>query len=95
MKKSAIFVNTSRGGLVNQNDLFDALQSGEIAGAGLDVTSPEPLPTDSPLLTLDNCLILPHIGSATDKARSAMSSLTARNILSVFDNTEMPSRLQV
>lgn len=95
MKKSAIFVNTSRGGLVNQNDLFDALKSGEIAGAGLDVTSPEPLPTDSPLLTLDNCLILPHIGSATDKARSAMSSLTARNILSVFDNTEMPSRLQV
>ena len=95
MKKSAIFINTSRGGLVNQNDLYDALKSGEIAAAGLDVTTPEPLPTDSPLLTLDNCIVLPHIGSATDKARSAMSELTARNILAVFENKEMPSRLQI
>jgi glyoxylate/hydroxypyruvate reductase len=60
MKKSAIFVNTSRGGLVNQNDLFDALQSGEIAGAGLDVTSPEPLPTDSPWPIFSFYGMLPH-----------------------------------
>lgn len=95
MKTSAIFVNTSRGGLVNQDDLYNALKSGKIAGAGLDVTNPEPLPTDSPLLTLSNCLVLPHIGSATEKARSAMSELTARNIIAVFDNKEMPSRLNI
>ncbi|XP_052079763.1 glyoxylate reductase/hydroxypyruvate reductase-like [Mytilus californianus] len=95
MKTSAIFVNTSRGGLVNQDDLYNALKSGKIAGAGLDVTTPEPLPTDSPLLTLNNCLVLPHIGSATEKARSAMSELTARNIIAVFENKEMPSRLNI
>ena len=78
MKSSAIFVNMSRGGLVNQKDLYDALVSNQIAAAGLDVTSPEPLPTDSPLLTLTNCVVLPHIGSTTEKARGAMSALTGR-----------------
>lgn len=95
MKNTSIFVNTSRGGLVNQDDLYEALVKGEIAAAGLDVTTPEPLPTDSPLLTLKNCLVLPHIGSATDKARSAMSELTARNIIAVFENEEMPSGLKI
>jgi len=95
MKKNAIFINTSRGGLVNQTDLYQALKTGEILAAGLDVTSPEPLPTDSPLLTLDNCVILPHIGSATEKARAAMSELTARNILAVLQGKEMPCKVPI
>lgn len=94
MKSNAIFVNTSRGGLVNQTDLYQALVNHQIAAAGLDVTSPEPLPTDSPLLTLKNCVILPHIGSATEMARGAMSALTGRNILSFLRGEEMPCRIK-
>lgn len=86
MKKSAIFVNTSRGGVVNQDDLYEALKSGEIGGAGLDVTVPEPLPTDSPLLDLPNCIVLPHIASATEDTRNNMSKLTASNILAGLRN---------
>ena len=93
MKNTAIFVNTSRGGLVNQDDLFTALKTNQIGGAGLDVTSPEPLPTDSPLLKLDNCIILPHIASATHKARSAMSELTGRNILACLNGQKMPAQV--
>lgn len=81
MKKSAIFINTSRGGVVHQGDLYDALASGQIAGAGLDVTVPEPLPTDHPLFTLKNCVILPHIASASYSTRNEMSSLAANNLL--------------
>ena len=93
MKKSAIFVNTSRGGVVQQDDLYEALKSGEIRAAGLDVTVPEPLPTDHPLLSLKNCVVLPHIGSATDDTRSAMSELTARNILAVLNGQPMPAQV--
>ncbi|KAL5005920.1 hypothetical protein ScPMuIL_017078 [Solemya velum] len=95
MKKTAIFINTSRGGLVVQEDLYDALKSGEILAAGLDVTTPEPLPTDSPLLGLENCVVIPHIGSANMKTRCAMSELTARNILAVFNGVPMPCPLLV
>ena len=94
MKSSAIFVNTSRGGLVNQQDLYDALVSNQIAAAGLDVTSPEPLPTDSPLLTLTNCVVLPLIGSATEEARGAMSALTGKNILSFLQGNKMPCQIK-
>ena len=62
MKRSAVFINTWRGGVVQQDDLYKALTSGVIGAAGLDVTSLEPLPLNSPLLMLDNCLVLPHIG---------------------------------
>ena len=95
MKRTAIFINTSRGGIVNQPDLYEALKTGVIAAAGLDVTTPEPLPVNDPLLTLDNCVILPHIGSATVETRTAMSVLTARNILSALCNKQMPSELHV
>ena len=81
MKTSAIFINITRGALVDQDDLYMALTEGEIHAAGLDVTTPEPIPRDSPLLTLDNCTILPHLGSASVTARTAMADLTARNIL--------------
>ncbi|KAK7097405.1 hypothetical protein V1264_004391 [Littorina saxatilis] len=95
MKKTAVFINTSRGAVVQQDDLYKALVDGEIGAAGLDVTTPEPLPTDSPLLKLDNCVVLPHIGSATHTSRSAMSELTARNILAALNNQPMPSELKI
>lgn len=94
MKRSAVFVNTSRGALVNQDDLIYALQNNIIWGAGLDVTTPEPLPLDSPLFKLKNCVVLPHIGSATIGARNTMSELTAQNILAALNNTEMPAELK-
>ncbi|XP_028263349.1 glyoxylate reductase/hydroxypyruvate reductase [Parambassis ranga] len=81
MKNTSIFINTSRGGVVNQEDLYEALSTGQIAGAGLDVTVPEPLPTSHPLFTLKNCVILPHIASASYSTRNAMSSLAANNLL--------------
>jgi len=95
MKRTSIFINTSRGGVVNQPDLYDALKSGVIAAAGLDVTTPEPLPVDDPLLTLDNCVVLPHIGSATVETRTAMSRLTARNILAALSDKPMPCQLRI
>ncbi|KAK2919006.1 hypothetical protein Q8A73_003377 [Channa argus] len=81
MKNTSIFINTSRGGVVNQEDLYDALVTGQIAAAGLDVTVPEPLPTNHPLFTLKNCVILPHIASATYTTRNNMSALAANNLL--------------
>ncbi|XP_018551278.1 glyoxylate reductase/hydroxypyruvate reductase b [Lates calcarifer] len=81
MKNTSIFINTSRGGVVNQEDLYEALSTGQIAGAGLDVTVPEPLPTNHPLFTLKNCVILPHIASASYSTRNAMSALAANNLL--------------
>ena len=94
MKKTAIFINSSRGGLVNQEDLYDALVSEEILAAGLDVTTPEPLPTDHPLLKLNNCVVIPHIGSATMSARNAMSELCARNIIEALSGREMIAKVQ-
>ncbi|KAG8014819.1 Glyoxylate reductase/hydroxypyruvate reductase [Nibea albiflora] len=81
MKNTSIFINTSRGGVVNQEDLYEALSTGQIAGAGLDVTVPEPLPTSHPLFTLKNCVILPHIASASYTTRNAMSAMAANNLL--------------
>uniref|UniRef100_A0A8C2JL49 Glyoxylate reductase/hydroxypyruvate reductase n=1 Tax=Cyprinus carpio TaxID=7962 RepID=A0A8C2JL49_CYPCA len=95
MKKTSVFINTSRGAVVNQEDLFGALSSGQIAAAGLDVTTPEPLPTDHPLLTLKNCVVLPHIGSATYSTRGVMSELTANNLLAGLTGSEMPSELKL
>ncbi len=92
MKPNAILVNTARGPVVDQDALVAALQNGTIWAAGLDVTSPEPLPMDHPLHQLPNCVILPHIGSATITARDAMSSLAARNLIAVL-NGEMPPHI--
>ncbi|KAM3612010.1 uncharacterized protein V6R79_000939 [Siganus canaliculatus] len=93
MKNSAVFINTSRGAVVNQEDLYEALTSGQIAAAGLDVTTPEPLPTNHPLLALKNCVVLPHIGSATYSTRGIMAALSAQNLLGGLQGTEMPSEL--
>lgn len=91
MKNNAIFINTSRGVLVNQEDLYDALKSGTILAAGLDVTSPEPLPREHPLHTLKNCVITPHIGSATVYARNAMAELAAKNLIAGLKRKRLPS----
>ena len=81
MKKSAILINTTRGPVVDQDALYEALKSGEIAGAALDVTVPEPIPSDHPLLTLDNCLIMPHVASATGDTRMKMAMMSVENVL--------------
>jgi len=81
MKKTAILINTTRGPVVNQADLYEALKSGEIAGAALDVTVPEPIPSDHPLLTLENCMIMPHVASATGDTRLKMAMMSVENVL--------------
>jgi len=95
MKKSAIFINTSRGGLVNQDDLYEALKEGVISAAGLDVTTPEPLPTAHKLFTLPNCVVLPHIGSATLGTRTEMAMMAARNLVAGVTGKEVPFKVQV
>jgi glyoxylate reductase len=81
MKPTAVFVNTARGPLHNQRDLASALASGKIFAAGLDVTDPEPILLDDPLLALPNCVIAPHIASATVKSRNGMAEIAADNLL--------------
>ncbi|XP_037954440.1 glyoxylate reductase/hydroxypyruvate reductase [Teleopsis dalmanni] len=95
MKKNAIFINTARGGVVEQSALREALQEQRILGAGLDVTTPEPLPLDDPLLTLNNAVILPHIGSADVNTRIEMSRITACNILAAFSGDKMIAEVQI
>eukprot|EP01029_Cantina_marsupialis_P027702 TRINITY_DN773208_c0_g1_i1.p1 TRINITY_DN773208_c0_g1~~TRINITY_DN773208_c0_g1_i1.p1 ORF type:complete len:338 (-),score=95.92 TRINITY_DN773208_c0_g1_i1:143-1117(-) len=91
MKENAVFINTSRGGVVNQDALYDALSSGKIAAAGLDVTSPEPLPHDHKLFTLDNCVIMPHIGSASTATRKGMIKMAVDNLLAGIDGERTPN----
>lgn len=81
MKPNAILVNTSRGAVVDQTALYEALSKEQIRAAALDVTDPEPLPLDDPLLSLDNCLITPHIASASHHTRTQMAEVAAQNLL--------------
>ena len=81
MKSTAILVNTARGPVVDSKALYQALKQGSIAAAGLDVTDPEPIPDDDLLLSLDNVVITPHIGSSSTGSRQAMGMLAARNLL--------------
>ncbi len=81
MKPNAVLVNTARGGVLDQNALYNALKSNKIFAAALDVTDPEPLPLDCPLLELENCIIVPHLGSASKKTRDMMSLLAAQNLI--------------
>ncbi len=80
MKPSAVLVNAARGQVVDTDALLQALEDGQIRAAGLDVTDPEPLPPDHPLYQLDNCLITPHIGSATFGTRQKMADIALRNL---------------
>lgn len=95
MKESAVFINTSRGGTVDQDALYEALTTGSIAAAGIDVTTPEPLPTDHPLFQLQNCVITPHIASASLQTRTTMAVLAAENLICGLEGRKMPARYQM
>lgn len=90
MKKTSILINTARGPMVNEKDLIQAIQEGQIWGAGLDVTDPEPMKADNPLLCMENVAVTPHIGSATIEARNAMSALCAKNIIAGLKGEKLP-----
>jgi phosphoglycerate dehydrogenase-like enzyme len=90
MKPSAILINTARGPIVDQLALAEALASGEIGAAALDVTDPEPLPPDDPLWQAPNLLIVPHVGSATRAAREQMAQLAVDNLLAALAGEPMP-----
>jgi glyoxylate reductase len=91
MKKTAVLVNTSRGPVVDSMALADALKSGVIAAAALDVTDPEPIPVDHPLVGLDNCLIVPHIASASRATRGKMAAMAAANLLAGLRGERLPT----
>jgi glyoxylate reductase len=93
MKPTAILVNTARGPIIDQDALASALQEGRLGAAALDVTDPEPLPADHPLLTAPNLLVVPHIGSATRSARAAMADRAVDNLLAALDDRPMPYRV--
>lgn len=93
MKSSAIFINTARGGLHDEEDLREALVNGQIWGVGLDVTNPEPMAKDNPLLNMQRVCILPHIGSATLETRVKMAQMASENIVAVAKGKQMPQVL--
>lgn len=91
MKPTSVLVNVARGPIVDQEALYDALKENKIFAAGLDVTTPEPLPADHPLLTLPNCVIIPHLGSATVRTCNDMATVAAINILAGLAGEPMHS----
>lgn len=91
MKPNAVLVNTARGPIVDPDALYESLKEKRIFGAGLDVTEPEPLPLDSPLLTLDNIVITPHIASAGRMTRDKMSWMAARNLIAGLKGEPLPN----
>lgn len=91
MKPTSIFINTARGGIHNESDLLDALRDGTLWGAGLDVTNPEPMASDNPLLGMENVAVLPHIGSATMEARDRMAEMVAKNIIAFVRGEPIPN----
>ena len=93
MKPNAILINTSRGPVVDSDALLSALQSGQISGAALDVTEPEPLPADSPLVQQENCLVVPHIASASRVTRGKMADIAARNLIAGLKGEPLPAGL--
>lgn len=90
MRPAAILINTARGPVVDTDALVRALREGWIAGAGLDVTDPEPLPPDHPLLTTGRALVTPHIGSASRRTRELMASMAVDNLLAALRGEPMP-----
>ena len=93
MKPTAVLVNTSRGPVVDQVALADALRNGVIWAAGLDVTDPEPIPMDDPLVGLDNCLIVPHIASASRATRGKMAAMAAANLIAGVRGESLPTQV--
>jgi glyoxylate reductase len=90
MKKTAILVNTARGPIVDPKALYNALHTHQIAYAALDVTEPEPIPLNDPLLTLDNILIVPHIASASIATRTKMATIAVDNLLAGLKGERPP-----
>ncbi len=90
MKPTAILINAARGRVVDTEALLEALTSGQILAAGLDVSDPEPLPKDHPLVSLPNCTIAPHIASATVQTRDKMSTMAATNLVTFFRGERPP-----
>lgn len=90
MKPSAILINTARGAVVDPDALYRALSNGQLAGAALDVTEPEPIPMDSPLLTLDNLIIVPHLGSASRQTRAKMADMAIENLIAGLRGDRLP-----
>lgn len=91
MKPTAILINTARGGVVDSHALYEALKNNDILAAGLDVTDPEPIPTDDPLLTLTNCLVVPHIASASVATRTKMAEMAVDNIIAGLQSKHLPT----
>ncbi|MNJ47565.1 Glyoxylate/hydroxypyruvate reductase B [compost metagenome] len=91
MKPTAIFINASRGDTVDEAALVEALRTNQIYAAGLDVFKQEPINKDHPLLTLPNVIALPHIGSATEETRDAMTLLAAQNLVSALQGKRPPN----
>jgi glyoxylate reductase len=90
LKPNAVLVNTSRGAVLDQSALYETLKERRIFAAALDVTDPEPLPLDSPLLKLDNCIIVPHIASASVQSRDMMAFLSAKNLIAGLNGEKLP-----
>ena len=95
MKPTARFINISRGRVVETQALYEALRSGQIAYAAIDVVEPEPLPGDHPLLTLSNITVTPHIAASTVETRDAMAKLAAANILAGLAGDPLPAQVQI
>ena len=91
MKPNAVLINTARGPVVDSEALYQALKEKRIFGAGLDVTDPEPIPMESPLLTLDNIVIVPHIASASKTTRDQMSRIAAQNLIAGLKGERLPN----
>jgi glyoxylate reductase len=91
MKPTAIVINTSRGPVIDQAALLDALRDGVIGGAALDVTDPEPMRADDPLLTQPNCLVVPHIASGSRTTRGKMAEMAAANLLAGLRGEQLPT----
>jgi lactate dehydrogenase-like 2-hydroxyacid dehydrogenase len=94
MKPNSIFINTARGGIHNEEDLIKALEEKLIWGAGLDVTNPEPMDKNNPLLAMENVAVLPHIGSATEETRAAMAQIIVKNVLAGLKGERLPYEVE-
>jgi len=91
MKPGSILINTARGSILDPKALYAALKDGQILAAGLDVTDPEPIPLDDPLLTLDNCLVVPHIASASVATRAKMAEMAVDNVIAGLLGEPLPT----
>ena len=93
MKDSAVLVNAARGGVIDHSALLETMRAGKLHCAALDVTEPEPLPRDHPLLELDNIIVIPHLGSATEQTRQSMANHSVGNLIAGLEGKELLNRI--